>query len=149
MGNEESTYATQWESNAAKYRQYFEIKKISALANLHNLRNAAFVHGDPIKRRERMTAVDTICMRQQLGEISQYEVAELNRLSKDGVTFSLGRKEPALLLGWNMTPFYLLTVIGLSLGFYGRFGKGYNNLWLIGGFLPGSGYMLTNYVRQP
>ena len=64
MVNEESVYATKWEANAAKYRQYFEVKKISALANLHNLRHAAFVHGDPIKRRERMTTVDTLCLRQ-------------------------------------------------------------------------------------
>ena len=96
-----------------------------------------------------MTAVDSISLRQQLGEISHQEVKELNRLSQDGVTFSRSRKEPALLIGWNMRSFYLYTLLGFSVALYGRFAKGYNNLWLIAGVLPGSTSMITTYYRQP
>ncbi len=143
----DNTFAKHWEYNALKYQPYFEVKKVQALANIAELRSKPLIGWDAVQRRSRIATIDTIYMRQQLGEISHDEVAELNRISQDGITFSRSRREPALLLGWNMKNIYLMTAIGLGLGFYGRFAKGYNNLWLIGGFLPGLTTMFANYFR--
>ena len=76
-------------------------------------------------------------------------MAELNRLSKDGICFTRGRKEPALLLGWNCKIIYTMYAVGIVFGLTGRFTLGYNNLWLLGGLLPGTMTYIANSFRQP
>ena len=48
-----------------------------------------------------------------------------------------------------MRSFYFYTLAGLTVSLYGRFGKGYNNLWLIAGFVPGAVSLFIGYYRQP
>ena len=64
VDKKEESFAKHWEFNALKYQPYFEIKRIQALANIHNLRNSSFANSDPIKIRSRMTAADTVHLRQ-------------------------------------------------------------------------------------
>ena len=142
------SFTGQWEQSATKYHTYFEVKKIQAMANINELRRS-FTGYSPIWQHNRATAVDSINLRQLLGEISHDEVKELNRQAPAGVSFSRGRKEPALLIAWDMKSFYFYTLAGLSISLYGRFGRGYNNLWLIAGFLPGAVSLFVGYHRQP
>ena len=60
-----------------------------------------------------------------------------------GQFFVRGNGEPAKIWAWNTLPLSLFTMLGLGLGAYGKFVKGYNNLWLTAGFLPMSMYLLV------
>ena len=144
----DNSYASQWDQSAAKYHTYFEVKKVQAMANINQLRHS-FLGFNPISQRNRASAVDSLYLRQLLGEISHDEVRELNRQATGGISFSRSRKEPALLVAYDMRSFYAYSIAGLAIGLYGRFGKGYNNLWLVAGFLPGAMSLIVGYYRQP
>jgi hypothetical protein len=58
-------------------------------------------------------------------------------------------KEPAGIVQWSIYPLALLWVASVGVAFYGRFIRGYNNLWLVGPFAPVWTYALYNFVRQP
>lgn len=58
-------------------------------------------------------------------------------------------KDPAGIIVWNTYPIVALWGICSAIAVYGRFIKGYNNLWLIGGYVPVWTYLFYNYARQP
>ena len=66
-----------------------------------------------------------------------------------GYMFSRGRKEPALLQAWNKLEFLAFAGAGGALGSYGRFVKGYNNLWLAAAVVPLLTLSLVQRARQP
>ena len=84
--------------------------------------------------------------------MSNEEVSEVNRtLGGNPLTGQLyvrGNSEPAKIYVWNKAPLGIFAAGGLSLGAYGRFVKGYNNLWLVAGLLPVGMYMLVASGRQ-
>ena len=67
----------------------------------------------------------------------------------NGQLFVRANSEPAKIYAWNKLPLALSTMLGLGLGAYGRFVKGYNNLWLIAGIIPMGMYLLVASQRQP
>jgi len=71
----DESLAKNWEHAALKYQPYFEVQKVAALQNIFSSRNI-----DPIRNRAMFTKLDTLQMRQQLGEISKAEVKEVNRV---------------------------------------------------------------------
>ena len=83
-----------------------------------------------------------------MGEISKHEVKEVNRLNKDGIRFMRSNKEPALLIGMNTYIFAAYLGAGMFFGLGGRFYNRYNNLWVVGAFLPASMYLIANYFAQ-
>ena len=66
-----------------------------------------------------------------------------------GHWFVRGKREPAKIWAWNKLPLTMFSMLGLSLGAYGRVVKGYNNLWLGAGLLPVTVYMIVASQRQP
>ena len=66
-----------------------------------------------------------------------------------GTYYVRGMKEPATLLGWKIWPILGLWGVSASIAGYGRFIRGYNNLWLVGGFVPLWAYLFYNWARQP
>ena len=67
----------------------------------------------------------------------------------NGQLFVRSKSEPAKIWAWNKIPLALSAILGLSMGTYGKFVKGYNNLWLVAGFLPMSLYLLVASQKQP
>jgi hypothetical protein len=86
-----------------------------------------------------------------LGEISADEVSELNSVlgSPNGTIFCRGNKEPASLWGWKIYPIVALWGISTGIALYARFIRGYNNLWLINGYVPLWSYIFYGACRQP
>ena len=76
-------------------------------------------------------------------------MSELNKVMGNGHFYVKSRREPAGIFAWNVYPLAFLWVAGASIAVYARFIKGYNNLWLIAGFVPMWTYGLYNYARQP
>ena len=62
---------------------------------------------------------------------------------------TLSKKEPGLLKAWNVGEFLLFAGVGGAFGGYGRFVKGYNNLWLLAAGLPVLAWGLVQNARQP
>jgi len=49
---------------------------------------------------------------------------------------TLSSKEPSLLQAWNIGELLVFAGLGGAFGSYGRFVKGYNNLWLLAAGIP-------------
>ena len=79
-------------------------------------------------------------LRKQLGEITPEEVREVNRVFGGnpitGYSFMRSSREPALLNAYPIFEVLGFAGAGGALGAYGRFVKGYNNLWLLAPVLP-------------
>ena len=73
----------------------------------------------------------------------------MNRVFGGSTAFTRANGEPAKIYAWKVIPLVVFTGLGLSLGGYGTFVKGYNNLWLVAGILPGLSYMALAASRQP
>ena len=50
---------------------------------------------------------------------------------------------------WKVWPTLFFTGLSGTIALYARFIRGYNNLWLAGGFFPLLGYAIYTYARQP
>ena len=79
-------------------------------------------------------------LRRQLGEITPDEVKEVNRVlggnPLTGYSFTRSSSEPALLEAWHKFEFMFFGGAGAAMAGYGRFVRGYNNLWLLAAALP-------------
>lgn len=85
-------------------------------------------------------SIDSLELRRQLGEITTSEVSEVNRVLGGnpitGYMLTSSTKEPARLLAWNKLEGLIFLGTGGGLAMYGRFARGYNNLWLLAAGLP-------------
>ena len=104
-------------------------------------------------RQDQYARIDSLELRRQLGEITHEEVSEVNRIfggnPVTGHLFTRGKSEPALLVAWHKLEALTFLGAGGALGAYGRFLKGYNNLWLIAAGLPFLTWSVTMGARQP
>lgn len=104
-------------------------------------------------RHDRYTAIDSIELRRQLGEISSVELAEVSRVfggnPVTGYMFTSSMKEPALLIGWQKFEAMAFLGAGVGMGAYARFVRGNNNLWLIAAGMPFCTWALCQRYRQP
>jgi hypothetical protein len=142
----------QWDTAARRYFNHFELHKQAAREGLRGLfQNLLTRNRDPIQFEHRFREVDTLSTRQLLGDISQEEVHELNKVvgGPRGLYFTKGWKDPASIFGWNVYSLLALYGVSVSTAVYGRFVRGYNNLWLVAGFVPFWTYVLYNWARQP
>ena len=91
---------------------------------------------------------ESIALRAQLGEISQEEVSEVNRVlggsGLDSVMFSLDKKEPAKINAINTVPAALFLGYGVTCLGIAKVVRGYNNLWFIGAIFPCALYCTFN-----
>lgn len=58
-------------------------------------------------------------------------------------------KDPATIHAWKIYPTLVFAGLSGGIAMYARFIKGYNTLWLVGGFFPLAGYLFYNWARQP
>ena len=147
-------FLNSWDTRARKYAQFFQVYTLSGRNDLTKLRSSALTTWkDVIQRQDRYQALDSLKLRQQLGEITPEECSEVNRVMGgnpvSGYTITRSRHEPALLHAWNNFEFLAFAGAGGALGAYGRFVKGYNNLWLAAAALPLMTLGLVQSARQP
>lgn len=141
-----------WDSAARSYFNHFEVHKQAAREGLRRLfQNFLTRNRDPIQFEHRFREIDALAARQLLGDISHNEVAELNQVLgyTNSSYYYKSPKEPASIIAWKYIPLAVAYTASVSIAFYARFVRGYNNLWLVGGFLPVWTYLLYNYGRQP
>lgn len=64
-------YLAQWDTAARRNFAKFEAMKLAAADNLWQVKNSVLTAWrNPIQMRDRYTEIDTLTLRQQLGEIS-------------------------------------------------------------------------------
>ena len=103
---------------------------------------------NPIQLRDRYSAVDTITLRQLLGDVSHEEISEVNRvLGGAQHRFSKGWREPAQINVWDTTSLFVLLAGGFAFGGYGVVVRKHNLLWLLASPLPAALGLLVNYSR--
>ena len=149
---DKESYLHKWDTTSRKYFNHFETHKVSAKVGLQRIfENIFTAFRDPLKFRGRFQDVDILVYRQLLGDISQKEVKEVNKVfqARTGFQFTKGYKEPAQLFAWRYLQIYALTLFGGALAGYAKFVKGYNILWFAGSFAPLATYLLYNWARQP
>ena len=150
--SDKQSYLYQWDSTARKYFNHFEIHKQASREGLRRLFQNIFTRGrDPIQFEHRFREVDTLVNRQLLGDISEDEVSELNSVlgTPNGSFYYKSNKEPAGIIAWKIYPILAIWGLSTAIAGYARVIKGYNNLWLIGGYVPLWTYLFYNYARQP
>ena len=142
-----------WDTKARTYHQFFEIHKLAARDNVAKLAASPFTNWkDLVQKEDRYGKLDSLALRQQLGEVSDQEVSELNRVfggnPLTGTILTRALSEPALIVGYNMLELLVIGGASLGLGAYGRFVKGYNNLWLVAPLLPLALWSASTKSRQ-
>lgn len=146
------SYLHKWDTAARRYFNHFEVHKNTAKEGLRRLfQNILTRNRDPLQYEHRFREVDSLALRQLLGDISHEEVAELNCVVgyPNGSFYFKSMKDPAGLIQWNMYTLGALYGVSVGIALYGRFVRGYNILWLAGGFAPFWTYAIYNYARQP
>ena len=80
-------------------------------------------------------------------------MSEVNRVfggnPLTGYKLTRSKKEPALIKAWHKSEFLFFAGAGAAFGGYGRFARGYNNLWLVAAMLPVVTWAVTMQSRQP
>ena len=143
-------YLFAWDNSARQYHSFFEASKHTARQNLKLLGlNPWTSWRDAIQTRGRYERVDELCLRQKLGEISKQEVKDVNKVFGGQTAFVRANGEPAKILAFEALPIIAFAGLGLTLGAYGTFVKGYNNLWLLAGIMPALVYLGVATARQP
>lgn len=118
--------------------------------DIFEVKNSQFTKWrDAIQFRGRYEHLDSIELRQQLGEISRAEVAECQSVMGSSYQLFRANNEPAKIVAVKTIPALFYVGTGLGLGAYGKFAKGYSFLWLIAGVLPGMAYWAVQKRNQP
>ena len=98
--------------------------------------------------RDRYTEVDTLVLRQLLGDVSHEDVKELNRvIAGNKHYFTKAWNEPAKINVWNTAPLAFLLAGGFAFGTYGVVIRRHNLLWLLAAPIPAAFGLLINYKR--
>ena len=138
---ETSPFLRTWDERVRQFSQFFQIHGASARDDLNKLSRSPLTNWkDVTNRRDRYTAIDSIELRRQLGEITAAECSEVNRVlggnPVTGYQFTLSSKEPALIVAWHKLEGLAFLGAGGAMCGYARFVRGYNNLWLLAAGLP-------------
>ena len=154
QGEAQGAFLSAWDAKVRNYAQFFQIHAQSAREDISALTTSPLTNWrDVTQRQDRYQKVDSLQLRRQLGEITSEEVSEVNRVlggnPLTGYQFIRGNKEPALLVAVHKLELMLYVGAGGALGAYGRFVKGYNNLWLLAPVLPMMTFYLAMKARQP
>ena len=149
-----SPFLEAWDSRVRSYSQFFDAHSKAARQDIASIKSSPFTSWrDVSQTQDRYWKLDSLNLRQQLGEITSQEVSEVNRVLGGnpitGYFMTLSTKEPSLLKAWNLGEGLLWAGVGGAFGAYGRFVRGYNNLWLIAAGLPVLGWTLIQSHRQP
>ncbi len=98
--------------------------------------------------RDRYTELDTLVLRQLLGDVSHDDVKELNRVvATKKHYFTKAWDEPAKINVWDTFAIGGLLLGGFAFGTYGVVIRRYNLLWLLAAPIPGAFGLLVNYMR--
>ena len=150
--SDRDSYLFSWDTAARRYFNHFEIHKNSARENVKKLLQNFLTRGrDPMQYEHRFREIDAAALRQLLGDISHAEVKELNSVIGCNTWryYFKSWKEPAAITSFNILPLASLYAAALGIVGYTKIIKGYNNLWLVAGFIPFWTYAFYNYARQP
>ena len=101
--------------------------------------------------RHRYQDADIYTYRQLLGDISKQEIKDINTVfgGSNGLVFTKGVKDPALIYAWNTIPLAIYWGLGAGIAVYALGVKRYNILWTVAPFAPLWALMFYQYVRQP
>ena len=151
---ESVSFLQTWDSSVRSYTPFFDAHSKAAREDIISLKNSPFTNWrDVTQTQDRYWKLNSLRLRQQLGEITPEEVSEVNRVLGGnpitGYFLTLNKKEPSLLKAWNLGEFLLFAGVGGAFGGYGRFVRGYNNLWLLAAGLPVLIWSVFQNARQP
>ncbi len=140
-----------WEISCRKYYNFFETQKDAQQKSIQRCRtNPLTKWRDPIALIQRLKVLDSLRMRQMLGEISKTEANEICTIfSKEG-RFCLTRSKSdsakifALRKNWFIVALSSFGILG-----YTRFLGKQGLVWYPGAFIPLLLYTLYNIRRQP
>ena len=154
MSGEQPTFLQSWSQRVSQYSQFFQIHTVGAREDLRKLQESPLTGWkDVSKRQDRYGEIDSLELRRQLGEITPGEVSEVNRVFGGnlitGYQFTRASNEPALLKAWHKGEILAMTGASFGMAGYGRFVRGYNNLWLLAAVLPIATLSLVQGARQP
>ena len=152
--DQQSTFLQAWDNRVRQYAEFFEVHRVGAREDLSKLQSSPFTNWKNVtKREDRYQKIDSLELRRQLGEITDEEVSEVNRVfggnPVTGYLLTRSRSEPALLQAWHKFEGLAFLSAGAAFGAYGRFVKGFNNLWLLAPVVPFMTWQLTQRSRQP
>jgi hypothetical protein len=123
---------------------------VFAKNDIFEVKNSQFTKWrDAIQFRGRYEHLDSIELRQQLGEISRDEVKECQKVFGSSQIFYRANNEPAKIVALPTISTLFYFGSGLGLGAYGKFVRGYSFLWLIAGVLPAMTHMAVVKRNQP
>ena len=102
---------------------------------------------DPVQFGNRYAELESLKLRQQVGDITKDDVAELNE--KFGGAYSISSKgSPKRLYAYHKNTVYAGGIVGTYFTAMGLM-KGYSMLWLVGGFVPLFTSLIYNKTTQP
>ena len=146
----ERPYLSAWDTTARKYHRFFEDRRIAARETVIDLKANLFTaFRSPVQLRNRYTEIDSLDLRQKLGDISSTELKEAQRhIGSSSYFFTKSRREPCLIYAWSTLPVLSFLGLGSASTLYGLT-RGYNLLWVPLAIVPVSIYALLAYSRQP
>ena len=143
-----------WDVSARKYHAEFEASIAARREGLGLLfKNPLTSFRDPIHFGGRYAEIQTLKLRQQLGDISPSEVQEANKSLFNGAQFVTSRQDakgtPAKLYALNVPLMGGALGLGGAFCMYAKFVRGAGVLWLVGSVLPFATMSVYNHARQP
>jgi hypothetical protein len=104
---------------------------------------------DTMHFRHRYQKVDSLELRQMLGEVSSAEVNDCAQ-NVSGASYQLSRanNEPAKITAISTVPLFGYLGLGAVMGTYGFAVKGYSFLWLAASIIPGALYYKVAMSNQ-
>ena len=137
-----------WDSLVRKHFCRFEADKTYQATGIESLyTNPTTSFRDPVQFGHRYAKLETLRLRQQLGEVTSAEVRELNQVFSG--SYSISRGFGGQLNGTNRS-FLGATWLGCTgLAAFAKVSKGYNIVWLVGSYVPLWTAILYTQVKQP
>lgn len=146
---EKKPFLANWDAVARRNFAFFESMKVAAGRNLQNILGSPLTDWRTVSQcRDRYQAIDTITMRQQLGDISHNEIGELNRVLGGSMTHFTKGSQPAQVNAWDKPSNIMMLVGGFAFAVYGLAMLRSNYLWIGAAPLPFLINMQINKSRQ-
>lgn len=145
---DQTSFLYKWDSLVRKnFWKYEADKKYlqDGIASLYT--NPLTRFRDPVQFGHRYADLESLRLRQQLGQISGTEISELNFVF--GGQYGISLKRDGQLFATNKPVLAGVFASCSALAVYAKFVKGYSIIWLVGSYSPFFATLCYNKVRQP
>ena len=151
--DEDHAALKRWDESVRKNYAQFEVEVAGLRQGLAGLRKNPFtMWRDPAQYGARYQELQTLRLRQQLGNITSAEAAEVSS-ALGGPFYQVGVASdgqlPSKLFATHLPSIAVFGGLGLAFGAFAVIGKGHNLTWFLGGLIPGVLAMQYNNARQP